>query len=50
MVETSRGVLTRRKTGGWPTGAQVVPNRARKVRPVSSTKTTALPVRRAIFF
>jgi hypothetical protein len=47
LVDTSRRWLTRRRTGGRPTGAQVGPKRARKVCPVSSTKTTARPVRRA---
>jgi plastocyanin len=49
MGETFRRWLTRRKPGGRPTGAQVVPKWARKVCSVSSTKTMARPARRAPF-
>ncbi len=49
MLETSRRWLTRRSTGGWPLGAQVVPRRARKVNPVSSQNRTTQPWRPAFF-
>ena len=48
-VEHSRRLLTRRRIGVRPMGAQVVAVLARNEKPVSSTKTIVALVQRAFF-
>ena len=49
MLDTSRRLLTRRRTGVSPRRAQVVPGRIRKLWPVSSQRTRVRCSRRAFF-
>ena len=49
MLETSRRLLTRWRTGVIPRRAQVVPGRARKLWPVSSQRTSVRFSRCAFF-
>src|SRR5215210_1693488 len=49
MLDTSRRLLTRWRTGVIPRRAQVVPGRARKLWPVSSQRRSVRHSRRAFF-